>query len=378
MISQAPQKLRLFILRPTMSQGGADRVTLTLLKALDRHLFDTSLVLMRDEGVFMSDIPADVRICSLNASSLWTAWWPLAKVVSAEKPDILFSTSSGTNIIAVIARILSGHAFRLVLSERNVLFHGEITLKRRLVVFLKRLLYQQADLITSVSQGVKDDLLAKLGVSPNLVSVVYNPVVTDEIEDLAAESVEHPWFQEPTPILLGVGRLIVQKDFSTLIKAFARVRAERDVKLVILGEGPLRKDLLELARSSGVEDDVWLPGFDKNPFKYMARCTVFILSSREEGLPGVLVQAMACGAAVISTDCPAGPSEIITHNVDGILVPVGEVDALAERITYLLDHADVRQHMGAAARQSVQKFTVENVINNYVAALLGDRQYQEA
>jgi glycosyltransferase involved in cell wall biosynthesis len=367
------QRRKLFILRPTMGQGGADRVTLTLLQTLDRSLFDVSLVLMRAEGEFVADVPDDVIVHSLCASSIATAWLPLSRLLHAAQPDILFSTSSGTNLIAVIARALARQRSRLILSERNVLFHGPVTLKRMVVVLLKRWLYERADLITSVSQGVKDDMIARLRIPADRISVVYNPVVTEDIESLAAEPVTHPWFQEDVPIILGVGRLIHQKDFQVLIRAFADVRRTRVARLVILGDGPLRDELLRLAKSYNVENDVSLPGFDKNPFKYMAGCTIFVLSSREEGLPGVLIQAMACGAAVISTDCPAGPSEIIAPDVDGRLVPVGDVKALAEAIADLLKHPDVRQRLGRRARQSAQRFATDTVMNNYVAALL-DRE----
>ncbi|MCS6806165.1 MAG: glycosyltransferase [Acidobacteriota bacterium] len=365
-----PQRQKLLILRPTMGQGGADRITLTLLSALDRRLFDLSLALLRAEGDFLADVPDDVPITSLNASSVATGWLPLARLLRATEPDILFSTSSGANLMAVLARQLVGRRIRLVLSERNVLFHGPVTMKRRVVVWLKRWLYRRADLVTAVSEGVKQDLVARLGLPPQRILVVYNPVVTDELESLAAEPVTHPWFEEDRPIILGVGRLIPQKDFQTLIRAFAQVRRAWDARLVILGEGPLRQQLLQLANACGVAADVSLPGFDKNPFKYMARCTLFVLSSTEEGLPGALIQAMACGAAVISTDCPAGPSEIITPGRDGRLVPVGDVHAMATVICELLENPLMRQRLGEQARQAAQRFAVGNVMDRYLAALL--------
>jgi glycosyltransferase involved in cell wall biosynthesis len=240
-------------------------------------------------------------------------------------------------------------------------------------LLLKKLLYQQSDRITSVSQEVKNDIVARLCVPPELISVIYNPVVTDELQHLAAEAVDHPWFHEPTPTILGVGRLVVEKDFPTLITAFAKVRAERSARLVILGEGPLKNDLLALARSRGLKNDVWFAGFDKNPFKYMAKCTMFVLSSRFEGLPGVLIQAMACGAPVISTNCLAGPAEIVNPDVDGFLVPVGDITSLADKMKYLLDRPDVRQRLSNEARQSAARFKADSVISKYVAALLDGR-----
>lgn len=365
-----PKRMKTFIIRPTMGQGGADRVTLTLLQTLDRRCFELALVLMRKEGELVNDVPADVPCYSLEARSLWTAWLPLIQLLRQHRPDVLFSTSSGSNVVALLAHLLTGRRGRLILSERNVLLHGRISLKKRFVLLLKRWLYQQANHITAVSEGVKDDLVQRLKLKPELISVVYNPIVNERMVEQAAEWVDHPWFNGETAVILGAGRLVVEKDFATLIRAFAQVRRQFPCKLVILGEGPLRGELLALIEALGLAEDVWLAGFDKNPFKYMARCQVFVLSSRFEGLPGVLVQAMACGAAVISTDCPAGPAEIIDPGEDGFLIPVGDVDALAERMCYLLAHGDIRERMAKCAQESAQRFKVDLVLDNYTAVLL--------
>src|SRR5690606_7355967 len=136
----------------------------------------------------------------------------------------------------------------------------------------------------------------------------------------AEELVEHPWAQAgDSPIILGVGRLSAQKDFPTLLRAFSRVRTLRPARLAILGEGPARTELEELARQLDCEDDVLLPGFQNNPFSWMTSSRVFVLSSLWEGLPGALVQAMACGVPVISTDCNSGPAEILEGGKWGTL-----------------------------------------------------------
>jgi glycosyltransferase involved in cell wall biosynthesis len=360
----------LLIFRPTLGQGGADRVTVTLLQKLDRARFNTSLVLMRREGSLVGEVPPGVNVCSLDARSLWTAWLPLLRVVRERRPEVFFSTSSGANITAILAHALTRQKGRLVLSERNVLLHGAVSVKKKFILLLKRMLYRRADIITSVSQGVKDDLVAKLGIAPERISVVYNPVVTDGLSLMADETVEHPWFGEDVPIILAVGRLVLEKDHETLIEAFRAVRDGRRARLVILGDGPLRGKLEALVKARGLKADVWFAGFDKNPFRYMSKCTVFVLSSRQEGLPGVLIQAMSCGAPVISTDCPAGPSEIIEPGVDGLLVPVGDVSALAGKIEYLLDHPEVRRRMGESAKLASCRFGVKEVVEKYVRALV--------
>lgn len=361
---------KLFILRPTLGQGGAERVTLTLLQKLDRAQFDLSLVLVRREGELLADVPDDVPVHVLAARNLWTCWWPLARLLRQEKPDILFSPG-GTNVPAVLAKWLARVPLRLVLSERNILYHSQLTTKRRLMVWLQRLLYPYADGLTAVSQGVKQDMVEKLQLPPERIQVIYNPVVDDTLNTLAEEPVNHPWFHEDAPIILGVGRLVVQKNFQMLVRAFAQVRIQCPARLVILGEGPLRQELLALAQELDVSDDVWMPGFDKNPFKYMARADIFVLSSLHEGLPGALIQAMACGTAVISTDCPAGPSEIVTSVQDGILIPVGDVSVLVAQINYLLERPDIRRQLEQRGQQSSQRFAVDKVLAAYSATLIG-------
>jgi hypothetical protein len=178
------QKLMLF--RPTLGQGGADRVTVTLLEHFDRSQFAPSLALVRREGEWVSRVPEDVPIYALNAARVATCLPAMVQLVRREQPDVLFSTASGTNAIAVLARGLAGTRTRVVLSERNVLLHGKVTFKKKALkkalMRLKGMQYKQADQITAVSGGVRDDLIRRLGLPPEMISVVYNPVVTDELE----------------------------------------------------------------------------------------------------------------------------------------------------------------------------------------------------
>ena len=163
-------------------------------------------------------------------------------------------------------------------------------------------------------------------------------MVTPELEDLAAETPAHPWLRDPkVPVCLAAGRLCPQKDYPTLIRAFATLAETRPLRLLILGDGPDRADLESLIRQLGLADRVALPGFAENPFSAMARAGVFVLSSAWEGLPGVLIQAMACGTPVVATDCPSGPREVLVDGRYGPLVPVGDPEALAQAIGETLD-----------------------------------------
>jgi glycosyltransferase involved in cell wall biosynthesis len=233
---------------------------------------------------------------------------------------------------------------------------------------LKALLYRGADEITVVSDGVKKDLMTKLRIPVDRISVVHNPIDIEEIREKATLPIPHPWFREDVPIILGVGRLVHEKDFRTLIDAFQQVRVSHPSRLVILGEGPLRRNLEKQIRELSLQDHVLLPGYDPNPFPYMARATVFVLSSRDEGLPNVLLQSMACETPVIATRCHSGPEEIITNGSDGLLVPVGDSAAMAGAIVSVLESPELQRQLVAKARESMRRFSAEVVLERYTEA----------
>lgn len=353
-----------------MGQGGADRVTLTLLENLDRARFRPTLILLRRQGEWLSRVPEDVPVHDLGGRSLWTAWWSLARLLRRLQPSVLLSTSSGANLVAAVAHLLRGRPGRLVLSERSVLQRSaKPGLKRRLQLQLKRLLYPLADCVTAVSRGVAADLTRRLGVPAARVRVVYSPLVTPEVDALARAE-PSPWPARGIPVVLAVGRLIPVKGFDTLIEALARSRANPPAQLILLGDGPQRNALAERVQKLDLAGRVHLPGFDPNPFAFMARSAVFVLSSRHEGLPGALIQAMACGCAVVATDCHAGPAEIVEDGVTGLLTPVEDAAAMAARIDRLLADRELRDRIGAQARRDVvRRFSLEAVMKRYVEAL---------
>jgi glycosyltransferase involved in cell wall biosynthesis len=231
-----------------------------------------------------------------------------------------------------------------------------------------RYLYPKADAIVAVSEGVAEDVTRVTGISRDRITTIYNPVVTPELENLRHAPLDHPWFAPSSPpLILGVGKFKIQKDFPTLLRAFARVRAVRPARLLILGEGRKRAELENLARELGVANDVALPGFVPNPFPYMTRASLFVLSSAWEGLPGALVEALACGCPVVSTDCPSGPAEILAGGLYGPLVPVGNDTALAEAILSALDVPPDRDRLRARAAL----FSVDRATDRYLEVLLG-------
>jgi glycosyltransferase involved in cell wall biosynthesis len=198
--------------------------------------------------------------------------------------------------------------------------------------------YPRADAVVAVSQQLAGELEQFLGQSAGTVQCLYNPVIGKDLAQLGGAALSHPWFATgQPPVIVGVGRLALQKDFANLLQAFALLRQRRPARLMVLGEGPLRADLQQLAEQLGVAADVALPGFDPNPYRFLSRAAVFALSSQYEGLPTVLIEALALGTPVVATDCQTGPREILQGGVLGRLVPVGDAAALAEALGHTLD-----------------------------------------
>jgi glycosyltransferase involved in cell wall biosynthesis len=230
-----------------------------------------------------------------------------------------------------------------------------------------RKLFPQADRIIAISHGVGEDVLRQGGCEPSQLFVIHNPAVDADLEKRALEPPGHPWLVDGgPPVVLGVGRLVPQKDFETLLRAFARVRAEMPARLLILGEGREHERLRELAAGLGLGADVDLPGFDPNPVSAMARAGTFVLSSAWEGFGNVVVEALATGCPVVSTDCPSGPGEILDGGRFGRLVPVGDAEALAEALLATLrEPGDPDERRARAA-----VFAVDVVAERYLEVLL--------
>jgi glycosyltransferase involved in cell wall biosynthesis len=384
----------------SLAGGGAERNMIQLAGGLAERGHRVDLVLARQGGAFAGEVPAQVRRVELRGPhwgrtarallrdrgtarallpSLASAHPPsvlgcapaLADYLRAEQPDALFSALVYSNLAALWARRLAKSDTRVVVSERNaVSARVEADRRRRVqrIPDLLRRFYPEADAIACVSRGVADDVARVTGISPARIRATYSPVVPEGLAAQAEGSAPHPWLEPGgAPVVLGVGKLKLQKRFDTLLRAFARLREAREARLVILGTGGGRRGLLALSRSLGVAEDVALPGFAPDPFDWMRRAAVFVLSSAWEGLPSVLIQAMACGCPVVSTDCPHGPAEILEGGVHGPLVPVGDHAALAAAIARVLDQPPPAE----ALRQRASAFGVGPVVDATLPLLLG-------
>lgn len=360
-------KKRIAFFLPTLHGGGAERVAVNLLKAMVERDITVDLVLANAEGPYLNQLPAQVRLVNLAAGRVIKAIAPLARYLKENRPIALLSHMNHANVVAVLARELAGTKTRLVLVEHNTLSEGKAQLLRsKLVPPFMKWLYPRAESIVGVSKGVAEDLERRMGFEPGKVSVVYNPVVNNELISKATSPLNHPWFQKGSPpVFLAVGRLTEQKDFLTLIKAFALLREQRFARLIILGEGESRSELEAIIKTLGIAEDVSLPGFVDNPYAYMYNASVFVLSSRWEGLPTVLIEAMGCGCPVVSTDCPAGPKEILEAGKYGLLVPIGNTVALADAMVQALEFPVSRDVLV----QRGMYFSTERAVSEYLELL---------
>jgi glycosyltransferase involved in cell wall biosynthesis len=334
------------IFLPSLEGGGAERVGLNLAIAFAQQGFDVEIVLQNAIGQYLSQVPNGLRVVDLQVSGPRSNLQSLAGYLKRRRPDVLLAMLDNWNV-AGLAKRLAGVQTQIIASAHNmpsVDMNLAPNLKSRIKLGLMRWAYGFADDFVAVSQGVAAEAQTLLGLPKSRVRVIYNPLVTPELTTLAqaplmdsrSKTIGHPWFApDAPPVILGVGRLTAQKDFPTLIRAFAQIRQQRPARLMILGEGPLRAELTALIASLNLTDDVCLAGFQENPYAYLARSAVFAFSSAWEGFGNVIVEALAVGTPVVSTDCRSGPAEILGADY-GRLVPVGDAAALAAAVLAVL------------------------------------------
>jgi glycosyltransferase involved in cell wall biosynthesis len=366
--------IKVMIIIHSLKGGGAERAVVNLLKGLNRRDFSVTLLLY--EEIFDYPRPENIELITLGIRSSknilkFTLGFvkkiiSIAKSIRINKPDIVFSVLSGTNVIAILAQSLSGIGCKVVGSEQN---HPSLSLQNQLydgvTKFLMRRFYPKAEKIIAISQGIKKDLVENFHLTEEKIEVVYNPVDIREIEILSEEAVYHPWFNDELPIIVSVGRLTKQKGHSYLIKAFSVVRQSLPCRLLIIGTGDEEGNLINAVDRLGLRNDVEFLGFQKNPFKYMAKSSLFVSSSIYEGFGNVIVEGMALGLPVISTDCPSGPSEIIEHEKNGLLVPIKDERALAQAILKVLTNDDMKRSLSDEARSRARHFDLNSIVQKY-------------
>lgn len=356
----------LAVIASLKSWGGIEGKLVTLFREFLARGLRPELVCIRGGEVPYPDrIPSEVTIVKLATRSKRDGVPAIIRYLRERRPSAVLTAKDHSAQVALLARTFGRLETPIFVKVTNTL---SLVARRRLQRWMIRRLYPKATGIIANSTGVADDLEQSFGLPRDSISIIYNPTVSNDTPARAATKIDHPWFASPDerPVILGVGRMTPQKDFPTLMSAFAQVRRLRDCRLVILGDGAGRPELERKARDLGIAEDVDLPGFVPDVLPYMARASVFALSSRYEGLSNVLIEALAVGTPAVATDCPSGSAEILDHGRYGRLVPVGDARALAAALEAALDEPRPSE---AQVQEATRRFQAEIVAGQYLRTL---------
>lgn len=344
-----------------MEIGGAQRVAQNLCTELSSRGHSVDLVLVEAKGEILEELPDDISVIDLGARRVLNSIPALARYLRRQSPDVVYSMMTEVNLVALLSHSLSRSEAAIVISEHNVLRTSINKPKERLLISLASLLYPRADHIIVVSDGVKENILSTLSVKESILSRIYNPFDINRIQHLARKPLSHPWLSaSSSKVVISAGRHVPQKGFDTLLTAIADIDDE-DVKLILLGTGPETEHLKHLSCALGIGDRVDFEGFVDNPYSYISKSDVFVLSSDHEGFGNVIVESLACGCPVVSTDCPSGPSEILQGGKYGSLVPVGDAHRMSDEIRSTLANPPCKGMLQSRAKD----FSVDSVVDQY-------------
>lgn len=361
--------MKLMFFYRDLQNGGVQKNMLRLAEGLVARGHAVDFLIARS-GPNEFAVPEGVRLVRCAGHNPVSLLIELVKQIDQRRPDVLYTAMPNYNGVALLARLVSRHKPRIVISERS---HNGAERAHarwgfyRLSLLAAPFLYPLADRILAVSAETAESLAQSTGMARARIGVLHNPVVSPALERAAAEGLHHAWLEPPFELLLAVGRLTGQKDYPTLLAAFALLLAQRpNARLVILGEGEAHAALLAQARALGIAEQVQFAGFDANPYRWMARASLFVLTSLWEGLPTVIIEALACGATIVATDSPSGPRQILgTDGRLGYLAPVGDSAAIAQALSLALDH----RLDGAALRAAAQTYSSEAAVLGFDAML---------
>ena len=354
-------------------EGGAYRCLVNIIPNWESAGLDIQLVGYRSAVRFYpEELPASVGLHHLGTRSRLATLWKLWRYLRKHRPRAVLATNHLDNLLIAVAGRLPGVRSRMVLEVHNNFVAstrgGER--KRQKKVAAVRRVYPWADALITVSEGLAKALQEGAGLGGVPIHPIHNAVITPAILERAKEPVAHPWFGDGQgPVAIYVGRFSHQKDLPTLLDALAEARKHRPVRLIMVGKGSQREALAARAEALGIADAVDMPGHVANPYAWMARADLFVLSSAWEGFGNVLAEALGLGVPVVSTDCPSGPAEILEHGRYGRLVPVGDAPALAEAMLRTLE-----EPLAYDPREAARRFTADYVAARYLEVLLGDSE----
>jgi glycosyltransferase involved in cell wall biosynthesis len=362
-----PPRVCLFI--PSFGDGGVGRTFVHLANGFSAHGVPTALIVNQADTVFADRLNPEVERVALHGQSDLALEKDLLAYLRTNRPAVVMTGQGRDDRIALkVKKKLRDSSIRFFLRVGTSL-GARTELKHRFWwsrwLFRRRQqrLFAQSDGIIANSRDAAADLSAFLNIPLERISVLPNPTVAPDLLNFVHEPVDHPWLKPGSPpVVMGAGRLGRAKDFPTLLKAFARLRRDRVCRLMILGQGRQAEKLKSLATELGIQDDFDLPGFVDNPYAFLARASLFVLSSLWEGCPNVLIEALAVGIPAVATDCPSGPREILAEGRYGRIVAPGDAEALAEAMAATLENPPPSEFL----REAVRPYTLENSSRAYL------------
>lgn len=373
---------RAWILLPSMHTGGSERVILNILKHHDRKRMNFRLILLLKKGELLSEVPEDIPVQAVEKilpipGTGWLSFIELIRLARREAPDVILSFLWYANFVALLAKVVGRLDCRLVVSERSSFLGSQegfgIELFRKLIA---RYLYRYSDSVLVNSKGLREQLQDLFHMNAEKIHVIYNPVDWEEIGELSRGEVQSDWFREKIPIVVGIGRLHPAKGFTYLLRAIKiLVDGDCPCRLVLVGgvgagRSSEKEEIDRIIGKLGLEKFVWLTGHQENPYKFLSKATVFVLSSLYEGFPNVILESFSLGIPVVSTRCPTGPEELIDNGVDGFLVKTRNPVALANAIRNLIRDPGLREKIGKAGKRKADQFDVRKIVRAYESVLV--------
>jgi len=358
---------------PHFSDGGVERTILLLARKFIENNHQADLVSLNIKSEMLRSAHDDLRVVELGSSRSILSIRKLAAYLKREQPDALISAQHYANVIAILAKKLARSKTTLVITERvatKQVLRRDPPLKRLVLSQLMKRSFGSADsVVTNSKEGAKQ-LADFLGWPENRVTAIYNPTDLADIETKSSAETDHPWLDNPEiPVIISAGRLSHQKDYPTLIDAFSQVRKTHYCRLIILGDGPEKAALEDYIRNLHLESSIDLHQAVSNPFSYIAKASLFVLSSRYEGMPNALIEAQACNCPVVSTACETGPTELLLNGEAGALVPVGDAAAMARAIVDVLDNPAEAKNKVEIGRSNLDRFDSNLAYENYLALI---------
>ena len=365
------RKIKILLIISSLGQGGAQRVITYIASYLRKDKYEISIVLYEKKGEYLVEIPKHIRIYDFQKRTPWDFFrliFSTRNLIKEAKPDIVLSFLFYTNIVTGLAVLFLKKSFKIIFSERN---YPPEYLRRIHFGWIKKCLmkftYRKADLIIPNSNLTKVALEKIFYVQSAKIKTIYNPIDLEKVVGKSHEEVTHPFFEgKHSQVIISVGRLAGQKRFDRLLRVFSLVKNQNEnVCLIIIGEGNQRTVLCELAVKLNIHESVEFVGFKENPYAWISKSDIFVLSSDYEGFPNVLLEAMACETPIVSTDCLSGPREIITNGKNGILVPTLDDEGMATAVNTLLNDKEQREKFSNEGFKKVEEFTIGKIIPQY-------------